>query len=79
MLNRPLDAAMRVKLKACQQVVKRQSEELNMAPELLARKKILHEQLWAYKNTGGIVWAGELSEWRREVLESEFVRIYSGL
>ena len=79
MLNRPLDAAMRVKLKACQQVVKRQSEELNMAPELLARKKILHEQLWAYKNTGGIVWAGELSAWRREVLESEFVRIYSEL
>ena len=79
MLNKPLDAAMRVKLKACQQVVKRQSEKLSMAPELLARKKILHEQLWAYKNTGGLIWVGELSAWRREVLEPEFVRIYSEL
>ncbi len=79
MLNKPLNAAMRLKLKACQQVVKRQSEKLSMAPELLARKKILHEQLWAYKNTGGLVWVGELSAWRREVLEPEFVRIYSEL
>ena len=79
MLNKPLNAAMRVKLKACQQVVKRQSEKLSMAPELLARKKILHEQLWAYKNTGGLIWVGELSAWRREVLEPEFVRIYSEL
>ena len=79
MLNKPLDAAMRVKLKACQQVVKMQSEELSMAPELLARKKILHDQLWAYKNTGELVWVGELSAWRREVLEPEFVRIYSEL
>ena len=79
MLNKPLNAAMRVKLKACQQVVKRQSENLSMAPELLARKKILHEQLWAYKNTGGLIWVGELSAWRREVLEPEFVRIYSEL
>ena len=79
MLNKPLNAAMRVKLKACQQVVKRQSEKLSIAPELLARKKILHEQLWAYKNTGGLIWVGELSAWRREVLEPEFVRIYSEL
>ena len=79
MLNKPLNAAMRVKLKACQQVVKRLSEKLSMAPELLARKKILHEQLWAYKNTGGLIWVGELSAWRREVLEPEFVRIYSEL
>ena len=79
MLNKPLNAAMRLKLKACQQVVKRQSEKLSMAPELLARKKILHEQLWAYKNTGGLIWVGELSAWRREVLEPEFVRIYSEL
>ena len=79
MLNKPLDAAMRVKLKACQEVVKMQSEELSMAPELLARKKILHDQLWAYKNTGELVWVGELSAWRREVLEPEFVRIYSEL
>ena len=45
LLARPINASMRAKLKACQQVVETQSQNLGMAPELLARKKILQNQL----------------------------------
>jgi ribonuclease D len=77
LLARPLNAPMRAKLKACQQVVKTQSQKLGMAPELLARKKTLQNQLLMYKKTGELLWEGELAAWRREILEPEFIRIYS--
>ena len=77
LLARPLNVSMRAKLKACQQVVETQSQKLEIAPELLARKKILQNQLLMYKKTGELLWEGELATWRREILESEFIEIYS--
>jgi len=77
LLARPLNVSMRAKLKACQQVVETQSQKLGIAPELLARKKILQNQLLMYKKTGELLWEGELATWRREILEPEFIGIYS--
>ena len=77
LLARPLNVSMRAKLKACQQVVETRSQTLGMAPELLARKKILQNQLLMFKKTGELLWEGELAAWRREILEPEFIGIYS--
>ncbi len=77
LLTRPLSMSMRAKLKECQHVVQTQSKKHGIAPELLARKKILQNQLLMYKKTGKLLWKGELATWRKEILEPEFIGIYS--
>jgi len=77
LLTRPLSMSMRAKLKECQHVVETQSKKHGIAPELLARKKILQKQLLMYKKTGKLLWKGELATWRKEILEPEFIGIYS--
>ena len=77
LLTRPLSMSMRAKLKKCQHVVETQSQKHGIAPELLARKKILQNQLLMYKKTGKLLWKGELATWRKEILEPEFIGIYS--
>ncbi len=77
LLTRPLSMSMRAKLKECQHVVETQSQKHGIAPELLARKKILQKQLLMYKKTGKLLWKGELATWRKEILEPEFIGIYS--
>jgi len=77
LLTRPLSMSMRAKLKKCQHVVETQSQKHGIAPELLARKKILQNQLLMYKKTGKLLWTGELATWRKEILEPEFIGIYS--
>ena len=77
LLTRPLSMSMRAKLKECQHVVETQSKKHGIAPELLARKKILQNQLLMYKKTGKLLWKGELATWRKEILEPEFIGIYS--
>ena len=75
LLNTPLAPSLRRKLKACQQVVREKAAELLIAPELLGRKKQLLELIRSFERSGALAWAGELSGWRRDLLESEFNRI----
>ncbi|NQV69042.1 MAG: ribonuclease D [Pseudohongiella sp.] len=78
LLNKPLSAALRKKLKQCQKIVSIKAEELEMAPELLGRKKQLLELFRDYERAGQIEWTGEFSGWRRHILEAEFLLIMSG-
>jgi ribonuclease D len=74
-LNKPLSALLRKKLKACKQHANRKAEELNIAPELLGRKKHLLILIKNFEQSGQLCWEGELAGWRRSILESEFNQI----
>ena len=75
LLNTPLTAPLRKKLKACQVLVSRKAAELDIAPELLGRKKTLQGLIRGFENSGQLRWEGELSGWRRQVLEADFTRV----
>lgn len=77
LLNNPISPAMRKKLKQCQKIVNLKAQELDMAPELLGRKKQLLDFLRKYERTGQLEWSGGFSGWRRQVLEEEFLAIMS--
>ena len=77
LLNKPLGSQFRKKLKHCQKVVNLKAEGLEMAPEILGRKKQLLEFLRNFQATGQVQWSGELAGWRRGILESEFTAIMS--
>ena len=78
LLNTPLTAPLRKKLKACQALVSRKAVELNIAPELLGRKKTLQGLIRGFENSGQLRWEGELSGWRRQVFEADFTRVLMG-
>lgn len=78
LLNTPLTAPLRKKLKACQALVSRKAAELDIAPELLGRKKHLQELIRGFENSGQLCWEGELSGWRRQVLEADITRVLLG-
>ncbi|MDD9957890.1 MAG: ribonuclease D [Gammaproteobacteria bacterium] len=76
-LNFPLRPALRKKLKSCQSIVTGLADKLSMAPELLARKRLLQDLVRDYDNYGELRWRGELSGWRRELLEPEIKRLFA--
>lgn len=78
LLNKPLNPSLRKKLKQCQKVVNTKAQELQMAPELLGRKKQLLDFLRNFERSGQVEWTGEFAGWRRQILESEFQSIMSG-
>ena len=71
LLNFPLRPALRKQLKACQSVVSSLAEKLSVAPELLARKRLLQNLVRHYESFGELRWEGDLSGWRKELLEPE--------
>ena len=71
LLNFPLRPALRKQLKACQSVVSSLAEKLSVAPELLARKRLLQNLVRGYESFGELRWEGDLSGWRKELLEPE--------
>lgn len=77
LLNFPLRPPLRKKLKSCQNVVAVLAEKLSVAPELLARKRLLQELLRDYESHGVLRWQGELAGWRRELLEPEINPLFS--
>lgn len=77
LLNNPIKPAMRKKLKQCQKIVNLKAQELDMAPELLGRKKQLLDFLRKFERKGQMEWSGEFSGWRRQVLEEDFLLIMS--
>ena len=78
LLNPPLTAPLRKKLKACQVLVNLKAAELDIAPELLGRKKYLQELIRGFESSGRIRWEGELSGWRRQVLEGDITLVLMG-
>lgn len=75
LLNKPLSAGLRKKLKLLKQVTNAKAEQLGMSPELLGRKKYLVELLRDYESSGALRWSGEFAGWRRALLESELTAI----
>lgn len=75
LLNKPLNAALRNKLKLIKQVATAKAEALGMAPELLARKKFLVELLRVFEKSGELQWPDNFAGWRREFLEAELAPI----
>lgn len=68
-LEQPLNSTMRHALKSCQHIVREQAETLDIAPELLARKKQLMPLLLLAKDKPEFAWPTELSGWRQSLLE----------
>lgn len=77
LLNKPLSAALRNKLKLSKQAATLKAEELGMSPELLGRKKFLVELIRDFEKDGKLQWLGEMAGWRRQLLEVEFTAIFS--
>ena len=75
LLNKPLSAPLRNKLKLIKQVANAKAQDLGMSPELLARKKFLVELLRGFEREGQVQWSGDFAGWRRELLELEFTAI----
>lgn len=77
-LNNPLTADSRTKLKACQRVVQEIASEHTIAPELLGRKKIILELVRGYEQEGVVEWPAMISGWRRALLEPALAPILGG-
>ena len=75
LLNKPLSAPLRNKLKLSKQVANAKAQELGMSPELLGRKKFLVELLRSFERDGELQWSGDFVGWRRELLELELTAI----
>ena len=75
-LNRPLSPAGRKTLKRAQEIVSNTASRLSIAPELLGRKRSLQRLIRDFENFGDLRWSGELSGWRREILEIEISNIF---
>ncbi|GJM12471.1 MAG: ribonuclease D [Pseudohongiella sp.] len=75
LLNKPLNAPLRNKLKKSKQLANSKAEELGMSPELLGRKKFLVELLRSYEREGQLQWTGEMAGWRRVLLEEELTAL----
>ena len=75
LLNKPLSAPLRNKLKLSKQVANTKAQQLGMSPELLGRKKFLVELLRSFERDGELQWSGEFAGWRRELLETELTAI----
>lgn len=72
LLSPPLPPRFRGPLKAWKKIVQERAEALGIAPELLARKKWMHELLKGFENTGELNWQPPLEGWRQQELESAF-------
>jgi ribonuclease D len=66
---------MRSSLKACQKCVAQLAEDLQLAPELLARKRLLQDLIREFDRSGELIFSGEMSGWRRQLLEPAFTQI----
>jgi len=75
LLDKPLSAPLRNKLKLSKQVATTKAEELGMSPELLARKKLLVELLRSFERDGKLKWSGDFAGWRRDLLALDLTAI----
>lgn len=69
--DQPLTQSMRTQLKRCQESVAALAQTLGVAPEVLARKKQLHQLLVDSASAGTLVWPEDMRAWRQSVLEPQ--------
>ena len=69
LVSRPLSNRARNQLKSLQKLTRGIAEEIDMSPELLARKRLWIELLSNGKNDDTVSWPAGLDNWRRELLE----------
>ncbi|MES3006382.1 MAG: ribonuclease D [Pseudomonadota bacterium] len=69
-LDTPLSPEMRLHLKKCQAVVQRIAEDLQIAPEMLARKRQLMPIVVTLDANKDFIWPAILSGWRQPLLEA---------
>ncbi len=74
LLNPPLHPKYRDTLKSWRKIVLNKADELNIAPELLARKRWLQDLVKSYEQSGQLVWNSPLKGWRQQALQLEFER-----
>ncbi len=75
LVEQPLSAQMRKTLKQCQAVVRAAAEKLDIASELLARKKQLLPLIGLAERNSDFDWPEELGGWRREYLEAPIRKV----
>ena len=76
LLSHPLNSVAKNKLRECQTVVLEVAQSLSIAPELLGRKRALQEFIRKFELHRELNWSGELSGWRKEVLEEKFISVF---
>lgn len=77
-VNPPLSPRMRKTVKAFREVVLQRAGEMDIAPELLARKKHLTAVVLGVERDGKPGWPADMAGWRRGVLERDFDDILAG-
>ena len=77
-VNPPLSPRMRRTVKAFREVVLQRADEMDIAPELLARKKHLTAVVLGLERDGKPGWPADMAGWRRGVLERDFDDIVAG-
>jgi ribonuclease D len=77
-VNPPLSPRMRRTVKAFREVVLQRADEMDIAPELLARKKHLTAVVLGVERDGKPGWPAAMAGWRRGVLERDFDNIVAG-
>ena len=77
-VNPPLSPRMRRTVKAFREVVLQRADEMDIAPELLARKKHLTAVVLGVERDGKPGWPTDMAGWRRGVLERDFDDIVAG-
>ena len=76
LLSPPLPPRYRNLVKQWRKVVTDKADALQIAPELLARKKWLHELLRGTEQTGELNWQSPIAGWRQNLLEAEFTQLF---
>lgn len=75
LLSPPLPPRFRSVLKSWRLIIEARAEHLAIAPELLARKKWMHELLKRFQDSGQLNWQPPMAGWRREELEQAFLQV----
>ena len=79
LLSPPLSASLRDLIKGFRQAVQNHAEQMDIAPELLARKKQLVAVAQKVRLGSDFVWPPELAGWRRDRLAADFLEVAGNL
>ena len=74
-LSPPMPIEMKNLIKGMQSVTRDVAEKLQIAPELLARKRQILAVLEDYQHTGNLSWTGDMSGWRKSLLQEKFEQL----
>ena len=79
LLSPPLSASLRGLIKGFRQAVQNHAEQMDISPELLARKKQLVAVAQKVRLGSDFVWPPELRGWRRDRLAADFLEVAGNL